>query len=170
MGRFLPEQLSVMMAEYLCIVRPLEVFFCEKFQCKGLSDVNEFIWADYRKGIWTGDFISDRLQLATSTHKMHGLGLQEYRQVATAFMEVHIKEVNNVQKDSTSLLDTQAGHSARTRQMEYARSTEDHRQVGRDTMHEYYLISNKWHELLLSTPPGSRMEIDNVGNEKVLNV
>jgi hypothetical protein len=34
--------------------------------------------------------------------------------------------------------------------MEYARSTEDHRQVGRDTMHQYFLISKEWHELLLS--------------------
>jgi hypothetical protein len=47
-------------------------------------------------------------------------------------------------------LDAQAGYTSRTREMEYARSTEDHRQVGRDTMYQYFLISKEWHELLLS--------------------
>jgi hypothetical protein len=96
-GRFLPEELGLMLAEYLSIIRPLEIFFCEKFECKGMSDLNEFMWADHRKGLWTGDFMSDRLQLATSNHKMHSLGFQEYRQVATSFMEIHLKCLKDIQ-------------------------------------------------------------------------
>ena len=66
---------------------------------------------DYRKGIWDGDFLSDRLQISMSGHRMHGLGFQEYRQVATAFMEKHLKHRED---DSDSWLDLQAGHSSHT--------------------------------------------------------
>jgi hypothetical protein len=33
--------------------------------------------------------------------------------------------------------------------MEYARSTEDHRQVSRESMHKFYLVSKEWQRLLL---------------------
>ena len=36
-NRFMPKELSTMLAEYLVIVRPLEVFFSEKFKCKGTA-------------------------------------------------------------------------------------------------------------------------------------
>jgi hypothetical protein len=157
--RFMPKELGIILAEYLSVVRPLEVFFSEKYGCEGASDLNEFLWADYRKGIWDGDFLSDRLQISTSGHGIHGLGFQEYRQVATAFMEKHLKHRED---DSDSWLDLQAGHSSHTREMEYARSTEDHRQVSREAMHKFFLISTEWHRLLLTKPldSGTRMEID----------
>ena len=159
--RFMPKILGMMLAEYLSVVRPLEVFFSEKFGCEGASDLNEFLWADYRKGVWDGDFLSDRLQISTSSHGMHGLGFQEYRQVATAFMEKHLKHRED---DAESWLDIQAGHSGHTREMEYARSTEDHRQVSREAMHKFFLISTEWQRLLLVKWLQSfmRMEIDQV--------
>ena len=73
---------------------------------------------------------------------MHGLGFQEYRQVATAFMEKHLKYNVDDPDDGDCMLDRQAGHSSRTAGMEYARSTEDHRQVGREEMHGFFLASN----------------------------
>ena len=142
----MPKELGMMLAEYLSVVRPLEVFFSNKFNYEGAADLNEFMWADYRKGVWDGEFLSDRLQIYTSGHGMHGLGFQEYRQVATAFMEKHLKYKLDEFEDS--MLDIQAGHTSRTAGMEYARSTEDHRQVGREVMHKFYLVSNAWQRLL----------------------
>ena len=49
--RFMPKELGIMLAEYLSVVRPLEVFFSKKYGCEGGSDLNEFLWVDYRKGI-----------------------------------------------------------------------------------------------------------------------
>ena len=159
--RFMSKILEMMLAEYLSVVRPLEVFFSEKFGCEEASDLNEFLWTDYRKEVWNGDFLSDRLQISTSSHGMHGLGFQEYRQVATAFMKKHLKHREN---DAESWLDIQTGHSSHTREMEYARSTEDHRQVSRETMHKFFLISTGWQRLLLVKWLQSfmRMEIDQV--------
>jgi hypothetical protein len=48
--RFLPHELGTMLAEYLCFVRPVEVFFTDKFHYAGAADLNEFLWADYH---WT---------------------------------------------------------------------------------------------------------------------
>ena len=79
------------MAEYLTIVRPLEIFLSHKFNCKGASDLNEFLWADYRKGRWSGEYLSDLLKSACIEHKMQPLGFRDYIQVALAFMERHPK-------------------------------------------------------------------------------
>jgi hypothetical protein len=146
--RFLPRELGTMVAEYLCFVRPLEVFFSEKFHFHGAGDMNEFLWADYRKGIWDGDFLSDRLQIYTSQHGMHGLGLQEYRQVATAFMKKHLKYHGD--DDINLFLDAQAGHSKRIAETEYAISTEDHRQITTEVLHQYFLVSTEWQKLLIN--------------------
>ena len=149
--RFMPKRLGVLLAEYLAIVRPLEVFLSEKFKCKGATDLNEFIWADYNKGLWTGEFISDLLKKTTSHHEMHGLGFREYRQVATAFMEKHLKykAADPDDENVNAVFDMQAGHSSRTAGASYAVATEDHRQVSRDVMHRYYTVSREWYELLL---------------------
>jgi len=40
-----------MLAEYLSFVRPLEVFFCEKFNFKRAADLNEFLTISYRMQI-----------------------------------------------------------------------------------------------------------------------
>jgi hypothetical protein len=80
------------------------VFFSEKFNCTGVVDLNEFMWADYKKGVWDSEFLSDRLQIYTSKYGMRGLGLQEYRHVATAFMEKHLKyQVNEPKGNLNSL-------------------------------------------------------------------
>ena len=41
--RFIPKELELMLVEYLSVVRPLEVFFSEKFNCIGTVDLNEFM-------------------------------------------------------------------------------------------------------------------------------
>jgi len=65
-------------------------------------------------------------------------------------MEKHLKyQVNEPEGNLNSLLDIQAGHSSRTVGMEYARSMEDHRQVSRELIHKFYLISKEWQRLLL---------------------
>ena len=81
---------------------------------------------------------------------MRGLGFQEYRQVATAFMEKHLEyKLDDSDNNVDAIFDVQAGHSSRTAGMEYARSTEDHRQVGREAMHQFFLVSMQWQDLLL---------------------
>ena len=96
-----------MLVEYLSFMRPLEVFYCEKFNFKGAVDLNEFLWADYRKGIWDGEFLSDHLQIYLQENGMSALGLREYRQVTIAFMKKHLKYRED---DIYSFLDAQAGH------------------------------------------------------------
>ncbi len=146
MIRFLPPELGTMLAEYLCFVRPLEVFFSEKFHYAGASDLNEFLWADYCKGIWDGDRLSTRLQIYLSENGMRALGLQEYRQVATAFMKRHLKY--NADDDINTFLDAQSGHSKRIAEREYAISMEDHSQLSTEAMHQYFLVSTEWQRLL----------------------
>ena len=147
----MPKRLGVLLAEYLAIVRPLEVFLSERFNCKGAADLNEFMWADFNKGLWTGDFLSDLLKQTTSGHGMHGLGFREYRQVATVFMEKHLKykAADPDDENVNAVFDMQAGHSSRTAGASYAVATEDHRQVSRDVIHRYYTVSREWYELLL---------------------
>ena len=41
--KFMPKELGMILAEYLSVVRPLEVFFSEKYGCEGASDLNEFL-------------------------------------------------------------------------------------------------------------------------------
>src|SRR5215510_14298645 len=127
-----------MLAEYLTLGRPLEIFLSQKFNCKGARDLNEFLWADYKKGRWDGEFISDLLKIATSEHKMQALGFRDYRQVALAFMEKHLK-YKSKDMSLNAILDLQAGHSSRTAAAEYAVSTEDHGNVSREAMHQYHL-------------------------------
>jgi len=141
--------LGSIVAEYLTLVRPLEVFLSTKFNCKGKDDLKEFLWADYRKGRWNGEFLSDLLKNTTSQHKMPALGFRDYRQVATAFMEMHLKYKAKNKLGQNAIIDLQAGHSSRTAGADYAVSTEDHGRVSREAMHLYYLESIEWNELLL---------------------
>ena len=67
------------------------MLFSNKFNCKGRNDLCEFLWADYKKGIWTGEYLSDLLKMHTSKNNMRALGFREYRQIAVAFMEKHLK-------------------------------------------------------------------------------
>jgi RecQ family ATP-dependent DNA helicase len=150
-SRFNPKHLNEMLVEYLAVVRPVEIFLSHKFNCNGAADLEEFMWADYNKGLWTGDFISDLLKRTTSSHEMHGLGFREYRQVATAFMEENLKykarDPDNV--NVNAIVDLQAGHNSRTAGVSYAVSTEDHSQVSREAMYQYDMSSTEWYELML---------------------
>ena len=130
-------------------MRPLEIFLSHKFNCKGANDLNEFLWADYRKGRWNGEFLSDLLKITTSQHKMQALGFRDYRQVALAFMEKYLKYKTKDIQGLNAILDLQAGHNSRTAAADYAVSTEDHGKVSREAMHQYYLASKEWHKLLL---------------------
>ena len=157
--RFVTKDLALLIAEYLTIVRPVEIFFSTKFHQPGEADLREFLWADSRKGIWDGDYLSGLFKQYTSQHEMHGLGFQEYRQVATAFMEVHLKYKGDyLQKDQDSTWDLQAGHSSKTAGIAYARAYNDHRMVSRDAMHQFYHISNDWNDLILNTGLGKSEE------------
>ena len=49
----------------------------------------------------------------------------------------------------SAVLDMQAGHTSIIAGAHYARATEDHRQVSRELMHQYYLVSRQWEALLL---------------------
>ena len=88
--------------------------------------------------------MSDLLQTYISTHEMHGLGFREYRQVTTTFMKKHLKyKVDEGLNELNSVIDMQAEHTSTTTDMHYARATKDHRQVSRELMHLYYLISRQ---------------------------
>ena len=142
MLRFMPKQLGIMLTEYLSIVRSLEILLSEKFNCKNTADLNEFMWADHKKDVWDGEFLSGLLQTYISEHEMRGLGFQEYRQVTMMFMEKYLKyKMDDSDNNVNAIFDVQTGHSSRMTGMEYARSTEDHRQVGREAMHKFFLIS-----------------------------
>lgn len=128
----------------------MEIFFCEKFELRGGSDLSEFLWADYKKGQWSGEYLSDILKLKTSESGMHGLGFRDYRQVAIAFMEEHLKyKVDGTGLDQDAILDVQAGHSSRTAGLAYAIAEGDHRSVSREAMHKFENESKRWYNLLL---------------------
>jgi hypothetical protein len=136
-----------MLVEYLSVVRPLDVVFSEKFSCKGDVHLNEFLWADYRKGVWDCDFLSDRWRVNTSEH-----GMQK-----------HLKYRVDESEGNLNLLDVQAGHSSRTAGIEYAkRSTEDHRQISTESMHKFHLVSKEWQRLLLQQTSKATIEMRSV--------
>lgn len=148
--RFLAPELGYLMVEYLSIIRPIEIFFSAHFKLLGHSDLKEFLWADHKRGIWNGDYLSGLLKKYTSTGGLPGLGFQEYRQVATAFMERHLKfKVNEMQNIWDAIYDLQAGHSSHTAGTAYAIASTDHRSISRDALHKYFLASKGWYELLL---------------------
>ena len=69
---FLPPEPGTMLAEYLCFVRPVEVFFSDEFNHAGAADLNEIFLADYRKESWDGYRLSPRLQEHMSENGMRG--------------------------------------------------------------------------------------------------
>ena len=50
-----------------------------------------------------------------------------------------------------AIYDLQAGHSSSIAGNFYAVSDKDHRHVSRDILHQYYLSSKEWYDLLLKT-------------------
>jgi hypothetical protein len=156
--RFLPPELGIILTEYLAIVRPIEILFSKYFNCNGRNDLDEFLWADYKKGIWSGEYISDLLKVHTSKNKMHPLGFREYRQIATAFMEKHLR-YKIEEETEENIFNLQAGHKGRTVERNYANAIGDSRVVSREAMHHYYLASMEWYQFLLkkeeeNTPQG----------------
>ena len=125
------------MTEYLALVRPIEIFFSSEFKCGGFDDLKKFMWADYIKGVWSGDKVSDLLKLYTGKYKMPSLGFREYRQVAIAFMEKHMKyKVDDCEWSEDNILDLQAGHSSETATRMYAGGATDHQIITRDALHK----------------------------------
>jgi len=119
------------------MVRPIEIFFSGLFNCKGGKDLNEFLWADYKKGIWSGEYLSELLKTHTSNNKMRALGFRDYRQVAVAFMEKHLKHKMDGHgwNGGENVFDLQAGHVGRTVETHYAVASRDSRLVSREEMH-----------------------------------
>ena len=118
--------------------------------CKGTEDLKEFLWADAKKGLWDGDYLSGILKYETTSAEMQPLGFKEYRQIATAFMEKHLKHnLEQIWIQVDNMYDLQAGHSSMTTEVNYARGDTDHRHVTRDAMHQFHLISQSWYGLLL---------------------
>ena len=128
----------------------MEIYLSKKFQCKGSAALQEFLWADYRKGLWDSEYISGLLMKETVKSGMRSLGLQEYRQVAKAFMESHLKYKENAMGlDADAYLDLQTGHGSVMAGNAYAVAKEDHRRVTRDAMHHFHIMSKQWHDLML---------------------
>ena len=113
--------------------------------------MDEFLWSDYKKGIWNGEYLSDLLKIYTSKNKMHALGFRQYRQVAIAFMEKHLK--HNMDEpfweSEENIFDLQAGHVHKTVERNYAVASGDSRIISREAMHQYYLASKAWYLFLL---------------------
>ena len=129
----------------------MEIFFSSLFNCNGLNDLDEFLWADYKKGIWSGEYISDLLKAQTSKYKMPALGFREYRQVAVAFMEKHLKHKEHglAWEGEENIFDSQAGHSGRTVGRNYAVAFGDSGVVPREVWHKHDLASKAWSGFLL---------------------
>ena len=127
------------------------MLFSNKFNCKGRNDLREFLWADYKKGIWTGEYLSDLLKIYTSKNNMRALGFREYRQIAVAFMEKHLKyNIDGFSwEGEENIFDLQTGHVGRTVGRNYANAFGDSRVVSREAMHQYYLASKAWYQFLL---------------------
>jgi hypothetical protein len=142
--------LASLLTEYLAIVRPVEIWFCEYFNLKGKDDLKEFLWADYKRGVWDGDDLSNLLKTFTVLHGMRPLGLQEYRQVAIAYMEKHLRyKVDDGDHDEGgNIFNLQAGHGDRMTNISYAVATGDSRIITRESMHLFYLASEAWQKLL----------------------
>ena len=149
MSRFLTPELTKLLTEYLAIVRPLEIWFAEEFHLKGADDLKDFLWADYKKGVWDGDDLSNLIKSHTVGHNMRPLGLLELRQVITAFMETHIRyKVVKDEQEGVNIFNLQAGHNDLTTNLCYAVATGDSRIVTREKMHLFRLASEEWQQVM----------------------
>ena len=70
------------------------------------------------------------------------LEIREYRHVATAFMEEHLK-YHKINLDASHIFDLQVGHNSKTAAREYAVGMDDHGEVTRDMMYAYGMASRK---------------------------
>jgi len=149
--RTVPPELGRILTEYLAIIRPAEIYFSSKFNCNGLDDLDNFLWADYKKGVWSGEYLSDLLKAQTSKHGMPALGFRDYRQVAVAFMEKHLKHKGDglVWEGEESIYDIQGGHTGRTVGRNYAVAFGDSGVVPREVWHKHDLASKAWSGFLL---------------------
>src|SRR5271156_182412 len=71
------------------------------------------------------------------------LGIREYRRVATAFMEEHLKH-HKINLDGSHILDLQAGYNSKMVAREYAVGMDDHG----DMMYAYGMVSREWHQFM----------------------
>jgi len=115
--------------------------------------MKEFLWADYRKGVWDGDDLSNLLK-TSSVRSMRPLGIREYRQVATAFMEQHLRYKVDDGQEEENIFNLQAGHGGRTTNLRYAVATGDSRIITRSAMHQFFIASGKWSALLRNRSTG----------------
>ena len=144
--RFLPKVVGDLLIKYLALVRPMEIRLAKKVEGGTAEFLKEFLFADYKK-MWSSDQISDALKLETNRGMSVSLGIREYRHVATAFMEEHLK-YHKINLDASHIFDLQAGHLSKTAAREYAVGMDDHGEVTRDMMYAYGMASREWHQLM----------------------
>jgi len=151
-NRFLPLDIAILLTEYLAIVRPVEIWFCELYNLKGKDDLKEFLWADYKKGVWDGNDLSNLLKTFTIQHGMRPLGLSEYRQVAIAFMEQHFgRKVYDEGSKDENIFNIQAGHGSLATNASYAIAAGDSRIITREALYKFSLASEAWKHLVRSS-------------------
>ena len=144
--RFLPKVVGDILIKYLALVRPMEIRLAKKVEGGKAEFLKEYLFADYRK-MWSSNQISDALKQETNRGMSVSLGIREYRHVATAFMEEHLK-YHKINLEASHIFDLQAGHNSKTAAREYAVGMDDHGEVTRDMMYAYGMASREWHQFM----------------------
>jgi hypothetical protein len=97
--------------------------------------------------------ISNLLQRHFSRAIQVPFGLNEYRQLATAFMNAKLKHkialsVEEVIEDDDTLFDAQAGHSTQIAQAHYAKSQYGFKSIDSIVLENFFKCSVEWQGLL----------------------
>ena len=119
-NRFLLRRLRILLMEYLILMRSVEIYLSEKFHCKGVNDLREFIWADYKKRLWDDNFLSDLLKIQINKYEIYILEFRKYRQMIMIFMKKYLKyKVTDMMLSLDVILNRQVSHSSRIISISY---------------------------------------------------
>lgn len=139
--KFLPRQVSQIVANYYCFIRPLENLFNDSIEPEIMTNNmfapcgNHLEGAQFRRVFSNSALDTIQKQITVSV----------YRQIAAALIEKHC---GSPELERSTLASEQFAHSHTVHQKSYATSQYDFRSVSRDSFFYFSMVSSKWHELL----------------------
>ena len=144
--RFLDTRTSSLLAVYLIVVRPIEVFFMRRLLGDERANDHATYLFSKMDGRMGGKEVARAFEKVLRTSWIP-LTSRMYRHVCTAFTRELLRG-----KSSRAQVwlpyDEQAAHSAETAELRYGRSISDHRNITSHELVAYYAASVSWQKLL----------------------
>ena len=169
-ARFLPTRLSSLVASYLLYIRPMETFVASILNGKTSQATFQtylFVRATPKYvERYTGSQITEAFtQKYFEMDGQEKITINEYRHVATALCDHHIKSDCNVKTNNAHL---QAGHTSSVASTTYAVSSIDLRCMNRELLRYFESLSMQWHVLIGAEE--NKGNTDQLNNQKPMSI